>query len=93
MPHYSVLLANVSVEKYGLIVNISRKTEIQVDYAPASKVGKAVSSSLNSLWPFKPTVLFKARSLGFLCPTFSPSTPSRGSLARDLQVCLLKLQA
>lgn len=59
MPHYSVRLVNISVEKYGLIVNISRKPEIQVDYAPASKVGKAVSSSLNSLWPFKPTVRLK----------------------------------
>lgn len=56
MRHYPVRLASESLEKYGLIVNGFRNTEFQVDYAPASKVGKAISSSFNSLWPFKPTV-------------------------------------
>lgn len=56
MRHYSVRLASESLEKYGLIVNGSRNPEFQVDYAPASKVGKAISSSFNCLWPYNPTV-------------------------------------
>lgn len=52
MRHYSVRFASISAERYGLIVNVPQKPEIQVDYAPASKVGKPASSSPNSLWPF-----------------------------------------
>lgn len=56
MRHYSVRFASIIAERYGVIVNVHKKPEIQVDYAPASKVGKTASSSPNILWPFKPTV-------------------------------------
>lgn len=56
MRHYSVRFASISAERYCSIVNVPQKPEIQVDYAPASKVGKAASSFSNSLWAFKLTV-------------------------------------
>lgn len=59
MRHFSGRFASVSAERHDLIVNVPRKPEIQVDYAPASKAGKAVSSSPNTLWLFKPAVYLK----------------------------------
>lgn len=43
MHHYSARFASISAERYGLILNVPKKPKIQVDYAPASKVGKAAS--------------------------------------------------
>lgn len=85
MRHYSVRLVSVSLEKYGLIANVSRKPVFQVDYAPAAKAGKAASSSLNTSSPLKrlpaQTHIFIKAILPDLCaPLFTFYSRSRGVL-------------
>lgn len=52
MRHYSARFVPISTERYGLFVNVPKKPAIQVDYAPASKVGKASLSPNISFMAF-----------------------------------------